>query len=169
MMELDEVIYWLGVIVVASPTIMVVLLGGFSLISGKFSERAIGRVVQVCVVAGFASALLILALMLTNDRRHETVNLGNLVHLEGKHGHGEYHFAIKFVFDRLSVPFALLSFLLCGTIGAFATRYMHREGGFNRFFTLYAIFVLGMIVTSLAGTIFQRAPGGLPSGPRSEV
>ncbi len=30
---------------------------------------------------------------------------------------------------------------------------MHRERGYNRFFVLYAIFVLGMVVTSLAGTI----------------
>jgi NAD(P)H-quinone oxidoreductase subunit 5 len=30
---------------------------------------------------------------------------------------------------------------------------MHREPGFNRFFFLYAVFVLGMIVTSVAGTI----------------
>ena len=36
---------------------------------------------------------------------------------------------------------------------AFASRYMHRERGFNRFFVLYALFVLGMVVTSLAGTI----------------
>src|SRR5262249_43090286 len=53
----------------------------------------------------------------------------------------------------LSVPFAILSFALSGTIGAFASRYLHRERGFNRFFVLYAIFVLGMVVTSLAGTI----------------
>ena len=30
---------------------------------------------------------------------------------------------------------------------------MHRERGFNRFFVLFALFVLGMVVTSLAGTI----------------
>jgi NAD(P)H-quinone oxidoreductase subunit 5 len=30
---------------------------------------------------------------------------------------------------------------------------MHREPGYNRFFVLYSIFVLGMIITSLAGTI----------------
>ena len=51
------------------------------------------------------------------------------------------------------MPFAILSFVLSGTIGAFASKYMHREPGFNRFFVLYAIFVLGMVVTSLAGTI----------------
>ena len=64
-----------------------------------------------------------------------------------------YHFSVKFVFDRLSVPFAILSFVLSGTIGAFATQYLHREPGYNRFFMLYSIFVLGMIVASLAGTI----------------
>src|SRR5262249_43993892 len=53
----------------------------------------------------------------------------------------------------LSVPFAILSFALSGTIGAFASRYLHQEKGFNRFFMLYAIFLLGMVVTSLAGTI----------------
>ena len=40
-----------------------------------------------------------------------------------------YHFSVKFVFDRLSVPFAILSFVLSGTIGAFASKYMHRERG----------------------------------------
>ncbi len=43
----------------------------------------------------------------------------------------DYHFSVKFVFDRLSVPFAILSFVLCGTIGAFATQYMHRERGYQ--------------------------------------
>ena len=60
---------------------------------------------------------------------------------------------MKFVYDRLSVPFVILSFLLCGTIGAFATRYLHREPGYNRFFTLYAVFLLGMVLAALAGTI----------------
>ena len=66
---------------------------------------------------------------------------------------GQYHFSVKFVFDRLSVPMAILSFTLSGTIGAFASRYMHRDAGYNRFFVLYALFVLGMVATSLAGTI----------------
>src|SRR5207253_5579558 len=53
----------------------------------------------------------------------------------------------------LSVPFAILSYALSGTIGAFASRYLHRERGFNRFFMFYTLFLLGMVVTSLAGTI----------------
>ncbi len=152
-MNLNDLLYWLGITVVAAPLTMVAILGGGALLARKFSELFISRVVQCCVVLGFIAALVILAMMLANDIRHVPVSLGNLVHLHGLDGDPGYHFAIKFIFDRLSVPFAILSFLLCGTIGAFATRYMHREGGFNRFFTLFAIFALGMIVTSLAGTI----------------
>ena len=38
-----------------------------------------------------------------------------------------YHFSVKLVFDRLSVPMAILSFVFSGTIAAFASKYLHRE------------------------------------------
>ena len=57
------------------------------------------------------------------------------------------------MFDGLSAPFALLTYVLCGVISIFGSRYLHREAGFNRFFVLYAVFVLGMIVTTMAGNI----------------
>ena len=66
---------------------------------------------------------------------------------------GHFHFLLKIVFDRLSVPFAIMSFVLCGVIGAFAFRYLHLEEGYFRFFLFYSIFQLGMVVSSLAGTI----------------
>ena len=43
--------------------------------------------------------------------------------------------------------------MLCGTIGAFATRYLHREPGYNRFFVLYALFVAGHGADLAGGTI----------------
>ena len=85
--------------------------------------------------------------MLISGQRNVAIAVGDWV------GIPHYHFSIKFVFDRLSVPMAILSFVLSGTIAAFATKYMHRESGYNRFFMLYAIFALGMVVTSLAATI----------------
>lgn len=77
------------------------------------------------------------------------LELGNWVILADE----SFHFHLKLVFDRLSIPFTLLCYLLCGTVGAFASRYLHREGGFNRFYVGYALFLLGIVVTSLAGTI----------------
>src|SRR5262249_33932794 len=123
------------------------LLGLSSLLGRPLREETTGRVCAAAIVTGLAASVTVLALMLLHGTRHESIALGEWVVIP------HYHFSVKLIFDRLSVPLAILSFVLCGTIGAFATRYMHRERGFNRFFALYALFVLGMVLTSLAGTI----------------
>ena len=64
-----------------------------------------------------------------------------------------FHFRLKFLFDRLSVPFVIMTFVLCGVIAAFASRYLHRDEGFHRFFIYFSFFQLGMILSSVAGTI----------------
>lgn len=146
-MSYEEIFRILGLIVVGTPFLTVLLLGLPTLVGRPLSERMIGRCVQSCVVTGLLAALAMLGMMLSVGTRHVPLVLGTWVEVH------EFQFSIKFLFDRLSIPFVILSFALCGTIGAFANRYMHREQGFNRFFVLYAFFVCGMIVTSLAGTI----------------
>jgi NADH-quinone oxidoreductase subunit L len=137
----------LGLIVIATPVLLLCVLGVSSLLGWKLSEETTGKVCQTAIVTGLVAAVGILGLMLLNGTRHESIELGEWVAIP------HYHFAVKLTFDRLSVPFLILSFVLCGTISAFATRYMHRESGYNRFFVLYALFVLGMVLTALAGTI----------------
>lgn len=135
--------------VVASPMILLVLLGGAMLFGQALSERSIAKLTEATVVAGLASAVLSLLLMLATGQRYVELELGNLALLPGAH----FHCRLKFVFDRLSVPFTILSFVLVGTIGAFASRYLHRDAGYRRFFFLYAGFLVGMVFASLAGTI----------------
>ena len=152
-----------GLIIIGAPAILVSLLGISSLIERPFSETWISRLVQTAMVVGLFASVAALFTMLSTGQLRVPVELGHLVALEAPSGHGTeqighehnllYHFSLKLEFDRLSVPFVILIFVLCGTIGAFANNYMHREGGFNRFFTLYSIFVLGMVTASLAGTI----------------
>src|SRR5262245_29239169 len=138
----------LGVIVVAAPAVLVTALGVANLLGHQLGERVVSRGCQAAIVTGLLAAIGVLALMLTGGSRHVTIELGEWVVLPGG-----YDFSVKFLFDRLSVPLAILSFALCGTIGAFASRYLHREPGFNRFFALYAVFLAGMVTASLAGTI----------------
>lgn len=147
MLDHDLITYILGMTVVVSPTLLIFFLGIPTLLGHPLSERTIGKAVQAAIVVGLLASLTILGMMLTLGTYHVPIYLGSWVLID------HYHFSVKFVFDRLSVPFVILSFVLCGTIGAFANKYMHRERGFNRFFVLYAFFVLGMVVTSLAGTI----------------
>jgi NAD(P)H-quinone oxidoreductase subunit 5 len=142
------VVTLLGLLVVACPLAVTAVLGVSSLLDRKLAEQTTTRLVYATTAVGLSAAVAVLAAMLIQGTRHIAIELGDWAVIPH-----HYHFSVKFVYDRLSVPFAILSFVLSGTISAFASRYMHREPGFNRFFVLYALFVLGMVVTSLAGTI----------------
>ncbi len=147
MWDVATTLLLLGIVVVAAPAVLLARLGLPSLLDWKLRERTITRACQAATIAGLLAALTILGLMLATDSRLIAVHLGDWVVVP------HYHFSVTFIFDRLSVPFVILSFALCGTIGAFASRYLHREPGFNRFFLLYAVFLVGMVVTGVAGTI----------------
>jgi NADH-quinone oxidoreductase subunit L len=144
----------LGLVALAAPVVLMCVLAISSLLDRRLSEPATGRACQVAILTGLVASVAVLVLMLIHGTRHEPVELGEWVVLRAtSENTPAYHFSVKLVFDRLSVPFAILSFVLCGTVAAFATRYMHKERGYNRFFVLYALFVVGMVLTALAGTI----------------
>ncbi len=147
MLTHEQLIQLLGLTVVCSPLVALAVLGIASLIGKPLGERAIGHAVEAATVVGLLAALTILGIMLTLGTRYVPIELGSWVVIP------HYHFSVKLVFDRLSVPLVLMSFVLCGTIGAFASRYMHRERGFNRFFVFYVLFLSGMVVTCTAGTV----------------
>lgn len=148
-MAVDPVFFTLGVAVVCSPLLLVAILGMSTLLGRPLGETATGFLTQLSVLVGLFASLAILAMMLVFDRRNVPIELGDWISLDG----GAFQFHLKFVFDRLSVPFAILSLVLCGVVGAFTRRYLHRETGYNRFFFLFALFQAGMVIASLAGTI----------------
>jgi len=145
----------LGAIVVAAPVALLFILGLPSLVDRPLSERQAALACRCAVGLGLAATFGVLGIMLVSGERHVVLEVGKLVafkhHLSGEHG--GFHLVVKFEFDRLSVPLVMLSFVLCGTVGAFAARYLHREHGFNRFFVLFALFLVGMVIASLANTI----------------
>jgi NAD(P)H-quinone oxidoreductase subunit 5 len=147
MWDFESTLSLVGMMAVTAPVLLLAGLGLPALVGWKLRERTVTQACQAAIVAGLFAAMTILVLMLATDRRHVPVRLGEWVAVP------HYHFSVKFVFDRLTVPFVILSFALCGTIGAFTSRYLHHEPGFNRFFVLYAVFLVGMVVTAVAGTI----------------
>jgi NAD(P)H-quinone oxidoreductase subunit 5 len=124
------------------------VFGVTSLFDRKLAETTSAKLVMAAILPGLLASVAVLAIMLVAGTRHVAIGPWDWVLMPRY-----YHFSVKFVFDRLSVPLVILSYVLSGTIGAFATKYMHRERGYNRFFVLYAVFLLGMVLTSLAGTI----------------
>ena len=146
-MSTQQIIIALGAATCLIPLALLFCLGAASLVGRALAEQWTGRLVQFACVSGLCASSCLLIYMLATGERHVPIELGNWASIP------HFSFSFKLVFDRLSVPFVLLTFLLCGTIGAFSTRYLHREPGYNRFFVLFAVFLLGMVLTSLAGTI----------------
>src|SRR5439155_21142797 len=141
----------LGLGVVVFPSLLLAILGLAALIGRPLSEQLISRCKQVAVVAGLFCAVLVLGSMLISGNRNVQIEVGDWVVIHDPQVPFPFH--LKFVFDRLSVPFVILSFVLIGTIGAFANQYLHREPGYGRFFILYAIFLVGIVLAAVAGTI----------------
>jgi NAD(P)H-quinone oxidoreductase subunit 5 len=147
MADTTQIVTYIGLMAAAAPVALLALLGLTSLLGRPLSERAIALACQATVVAGLISAAIVLVFMLASGERDVVVELGDWVAVPG------YHFAVKLVYDRLSVPFVLLTFVLCGTIVTFSSRYLHRDRGYNRFFVLFALFLTGMVLSALAGTV----------------
>src|SRR5206468_181149 len=127
--------------------LLLMLLGVCSLVSRPLAERTTSRLALGTIAVGLAASFTLLALMAALGRPHVAIRLGSWVVLP------HYHFSFTLLFDLLSVPFVILTLVLCGTVAAFATRYLHREPGYSRFFVLFAMFVAGMVTSALAGTI----------------
>src|SRR5262245_25693556 len=125
MPEPSSVLHLFGSVVVSAPAGLAALLGVASLIDRRLTERASAWAVYLTTLLALGATACIFVLMLAWDTRHVVVGLGDWASL-GTHG-PHYHFSVKFVFDRLSVPLVALSLVLCGTIGAFSSRYLHRE------------------------------------------
>lgn len=152
-MSWETALAWAGLVTVLAPVLLVVAFCATALFGWRPSERLSARLIQATVLAGLLAALFVLIGMLGTGNRHVEIELGEWVALHGESPGDGYHFHLKFVFDRLSVPFVLLTFVLVGTVGAFANHYLHRERGYDRFFSLYAVFLLGMVTATLAGTV----------------
>src|SRR4051812_24874327 len=117
----ETLMHAFGLLAVAAPVLLVCLLGVSSLARRHLSERATDRACLGTNLVGLLASAAVVVLMLATGQRHFVLEVGDWVDIP------HYRFSVKLVYDRLSVPFVLITFVLCGIIAAFATRYMHRE------------------------------------------
>ncbi len=140
---------FLASIILLCPAALVGCVGLLTLWGSKVPERLISAITMTLVSASLLASLGVLATLLIGGERELVLDAGNWIELHEE----SFHFHLKFVFDRLSVPFLILSLILCGTVSAFASRYLHREPGYQRYFLLYSLFTLGMVASCVAGTV----------------
>lgn len=69
------------------------------------------------------------------------------------------HFGLSLILDSLSIPYLITSGFIAAIVGYFSARYLHRDPGFLRFFTLYLVFVTGLNITILASSLLVLVVG----------
>lgn len=125
------------------PALLFLFLSLFSLADRPLSERATGWLVPLTLVPAFIASL---GLFMSYPSRTELVFAPFGV-IAGQ------TFEFRLILDWLSIPFLILILLLCGVTGIFAHRYLHKEAGYNRFFVLFSLFIVGMEFAALAGSM----------------
>jgi NADH-quinone oxidoreductase subunit L len=142
-----------GLAVVTAPAVLLAILGIASLAGRPFDERVTAALVRIALTVVLVALTIVAWLVAETGSGSVLVNAGTWFAAPG------YEFRVSVLFDRLSLPFAALTVVLSMVVASFAERYLHREPGYNRFFVMLALFVTGMLVTTLASTIEMVCAG----------
>lgn len=130
-----------------APAALFATLGVASLAGRPLPEGVTGALVRFTFTLAVLCNLALIGVMASVGLDRLVIPLGAWFSV------GHYSFHVGLLIDRLSAPFALLTVVLCGVVGSFAHRYLHREPGYNRFFVLHALFATGMTLTVLGASI----------------
>jgi NADH:ubiquinone oxidoreductase subunit 5 (subunit L)/multisubunit Na+/H+ antiporter MnhA subunit len=132
--------------VALGPGLAAGAIGGAMLLGRPLSERATGRL----VVWGSSVALLLTAGLIV-----AWTALGGVpipVHF-GRWFHvGAYDFEVSALVDGLSLTMLAVTGIIITLVARFSVRYLHREGGYQRYFLLLCLFTIGMHVLVMAGS-----------------
>jgi len=132
---------------VGSPALLLAVLGVASVINRPLPERWTGLLAASSMAVACAALLVALAVYGITGPGTQLLSYGTW---STSHEGG---IAIEFLVDRLSLTFAALSTAIAGVVSAFSNRYLHRESGYNRYFVLLAMFLVGMLLVALAGNV----------------
>lgn len=132
---------------VGGPALLLAVLAASSLVGRPLPERWTARLTAGSMLAALAAFGLGLAGTLTG--RHEPGLLSYGAWSTARPG----GIALEFLVDPLALAFGMLTAGIAGVVSAFSNRYLHRESGYQRYFVLLALFVLGLLLVALAGNI----------------
>jgi NAD(P)H-quinone oxidoreductase subunit 5 len=116
-------------------------------------ERVVSRITGLTFSAGVLAVASLVFELASSKGTAVVVTFGNWFAVH------EYRFPLVLMADRLSLPFLALTIVLSGLIGQFSATYLHREGGFFRFFLLLHLFSFGSLLAFAAGS-FDLLAGG---------
>lgn len=124
--------------------IATLVLGVTMLLSTKRSERIVHMILASTFSLALALSLSAGGVMALSGTSSHVMDLGPLV------AFGAYHLELLCLIDPMSMMMLCLNFVLCGIVGYFSSKYLHRDEGYYRFFMMLLLLALGVEVTVMA-------------------
>jgi NADH-quinone oxidoreductase subunit L len=112
----------------------------------NLSERKIYLLTYISFLLPFICSLIFFFEYALNSFTAFEISLGDL-HLS------THHFSFNFFFDELSFIILLLTGYLSILVNKFSYSYLHRESNYQRFFLVINLFVFGLSLLAIAGTL----------------
>ncbi len=137
MAALNVLMPMIGRLIIGAPAIALALIIADRVVRHEAREMIIRRYLMLSQSISISAGVLCSAWVLISQKPLEIGSL-RLISLSTK----DLSFALRI--DSLSVAFVLITCLLGGIVGLFASRYLHRDQGYFRFFVLYHIFLVGV-------------------------
>jgi NADH-quinone oxidoreductase subunit L len=134
-------------LIVVSPLAVFLLLGAVWVAGWQVSERAGSRISAGSFLFATGALALLTFSMRAAGWAPVSAELGDWFSA------GTYTFRLQLLADSLSLPLLALTVILAGLIGAFSSRYLHRDRGYFRFFLLLHLFAFGAELAFTAGSL----------------
>ncbi|MEQ1693259.1 MAG: proton-conducting transporter membrane subunit [Gemmatimonas sp.] len=138
------------VFTVFAPLACVGLVGLLTLLREKApSESRVARIMGAGLAASALGGVAVLLGFLGafGDPIRGEVELGDWLRI------GDFVMPAVLLVDNISVTISLFGAFLTALVARFSRTYLHKEPGFNRFFTLLGVFATGTQLVALAGAL----------------
>lgn len=136
-----------GNLIFISPILSLFLIAMNRLWCKNISEKLVTRIIVVSQSISLACLAVIIAQFIQDKSTPIPLFSTDLLRF------GENALEIGFMIDLLTLPFLGLTVLLGAIVGVFASRYLHRDPGYFRFFLLFHFFLMGMFFIVLSGNL----------------
>jgi NAD(P)H-quinone oxidoreductase subunit 5 len=134
-------------VVIVAPLGLMGVLAAVGLFARGAQERIVGLTTRAASLIAFVAALVALLAYVASGATPRVLSYGIWF------SSGEGGFSFDFLLDGWSLAFALLVTGVGGIVAAFSHRYLHLEPGYRRYFVLFAMFMSGITLVALAGSI----------------
>lgn len=143
----EKVLHGSLLVLLIVPPALVAALALPSLFRRPLREAVIGFTTRAALLIVFGAALIALVAYFEGGATPLVISFGSWF------SWGTQGFSFDFLVDGWSLSFTALATGACGVVSAFSHRYLHLDPGFNRYFVQFAVFVMGISLVGLAGSI----------------